>query len=100
MNANIAAIVAVLIPVVTEAGVRWDKFPLERKNAPYAVVALSLILAVVYVWSQGAFAWNAATVDSVFGLTAVTVGFAAVLYEYVWKAFLLKVFVWAKSKLA
>ena len=98
MNSQVAALIAILIPVVTEAGVQWDKFPLESKKAPYAVVALSLLLAVAYVWSQGNFAWNAATVDAVFGLTTITVGFAAVLYEYVWKAFLLKAFVWVKTK--
>ena len=97
MSGQIAALLAILVPIITEIGVQWDKFPLKRENAPYAVVGLSLLLAVVFVWSQGTLALNGATVDAVFGYTTVTVGLAAVIYEYVWKAFLLKVWNWLRE---
>jgi hypothetical protein len=85
MSSQIATIMALLIPVITEIGVQWKAIPLSRENAPIAVVVLSLLLSCVYVFSGGHFSLDVATVDAVLGFTTVTTALAAFLYEYVYK---------------
>lgn len=94
----IEAFIAVLIPIITGIGVQWDKFPLERKNAPIAVIVLSFCLAVLIAFFNGELKLALGTVEIVFGYTAVTTATAAFLYEYVYKLFIIRGLGWLIDK--
>lgn len=98
MQVEIATLIAVAIPVLTEIGIQWKKFPLERKNAPFVVLGISFALAFVYRYVDAGLTFDVETVSAIFGYTTITTAFATFLYEYVYKLSVRAVN-WIKSKI-
>jgi hypothetical protein len=92
INAQLATLIALAIPVVTEIQVRWKQFPLERKNAPIAVIIMSFLFALIYTYANNGLYCDQKTVELVFGYTSITVMFASFAYEYIYKVLILRTY--------